>query len=209
MKINLADIDRSEIHNLLSGAIAPLPITIISTVAEDGVYNAAPFSFVTPVSVKPPIICVSISVFYGKAYPQRVGQRKDTLVNIENTGDFVANIMDESLIKPAVQTSATYPAGVDEMQQVGLTAVGADKVKSPRIAEAQVSLECRLVQKLALGEGLDSRGVIFGEVILAHIKDELWADGRVDPNKLKAVGRMGNRFYCRTNQIFEVEVTPV
>ncbi len=63
MKIYPADMDRGEIHNLLGGAIAPLPVTLISTVGEDGVYNAAPYSFIVPVNIWPPIICVSISVF--------------------------------------------------------------------------------------------------------------------------------------------------
>jgi len=209
MKIEPADLDRWEIHGLLTGAIAPLPIALISTIGEDGIYNAAPFSLIIPVSPKPPIICVSISVFYGKTYPTREGQRKDTLKNIEFSQDFVANIMDESLIKPTVQTSAAYPVSVDEIREVGLTAVASDKVKSPRIVEAQVSFECRLVQKLELGEGMDSRGIVFGEVILTHIKEGLWVDGKIEPSKLKAVGRLGTGLYCRTGDIFEVKVSQV
>ena len=209
MKIYLADMNRGEVHNLLGGAIAPLPITLISTIGEDSIYNAAPYSFVSPVNIKPPVICVAISVFYGAAFPAREGQRKDTLKNIEFSGDFVVNIMAESLIDPTVQTSAAYPADVNEIQQVGLTAIGGEKVKSPRIAEAQVSFECRLVQKIELGEGQDSRGIVFGEVVLAHVKDGLWVDGKIESSKLKAVGRLGTGLYCRTGDIFEVKATPI
>ena len=199
MKIEMANLDRQEIHELLGSAIAPLPITLISTVGEDGIYNAAPFSLIAPVSWKPPVICVSFGL--------RRGQKKDTLRNIEFSQDFVVNIMDETLIKPTIQASADYPSSVDEIKEVGLTAIAAEKVKSPRVAEAQVSLECRLVQGLELGEGQNLRGIVFGEVVLAHVKDELLVAGKLDPSKFGAVGRIGDRIYCRTKDTFEVRIS--
>ncbi len=199
MKLQMANLDRRELHEFLGSAIAPLPIALISTIGEDGTYNAAPFSLVFPVCWKPPIICASFGL--------QQGQKKDTLRNIEFAKDFVVNIMDETLIKPTIQTSADYPSDVDEIKEVGFTATAADKVKSPRIAEAQVSLECRLTQKLELGEGQNLRGVIFGEVILAHVKDELWVDGNIKPSGLRAVGRLGSGIYCSTRDIFEMPVS--
>ena len=199
MKIETANLEREEIHELLGKAIAPLPIALISTVGEDGIYNAAPFSLVFPVCWKPPVVCVSIG--------WRQGQKKDTLRNIEFSKDFVVNIMDETLIKPTIQASADYSSSVDEIKEVGLTAIAADKVKSPRIAESQISLECQLVQRLELGEGENRRGVVFGEVVLAHVKDELWVDGKIQPSRLKAVGRVGGGIYCRTSDIFEMTIS--
>jgi len=198
MKLEMANLDRQEIHELLGSAIAPLPIALISTVGEDGIYNAAPFSLVVPVCWKPPIICVSFGL--------RQGQKKDTLRNIDFSQDFVVNIMDETLIKPTIQASADYPSDVDEIKEVGLTAIAADKVKSPRVAEAQVSLECRLVQRLELGEGQNLRGVIFGEVVLVHVKDELWVASKIEPSRFRAVGRLGSGIYCRTGDIFEMTI---
>ncbi len=177
--------------------IAPLPVALISTVGEDGIYNAAPFSFITPICNKPPIICVSLGL--------REGQKKDTLRNVEFSQDFVVNIMDETLIQPTIQTSANYPSGTDEIKEVGFTAIAADKVKSPLIAESQISLECRLVEKLEFGEGENRRGVIFGEVILAHVRDELWDAGKIQPSRLRTVGRVGGGIYCRTSDIFEMK----
>jgi len=199
MKIETANLEREELHNLIGHAIAPLPVALISTIGQDGTHNAAPFSFITPVCSKPPIICVSFGL--------RKGQKKDTLRNIEFSKDFVVNIMDEALIKPAIQASADYPSSVDEIKEVGLTAIAADKVKSPRIAESQISLECRLVQRLELGEGENRRGVVFGEVVLAHVKDELWVDDKIQPSRLKAVGRVGGGIYCRTSDIFEMTIS--
>ena len=198
-KIEMANLDREEIFDFLGSAIAPLPIALISTVGKDGIYNAAPFSLITPISWKPPVICVSFGL--------RRGQKKDTLANIEFSKDFVVNIMDETWIKPTIQASANYPSDVDEIKKVGLTAMASDRVKSPRIAESQVSLECRLMQKLELGEGPSLRGVIFGEVVLAHVKDEVWVGGKIEPSKLRAVGHLADGVYCRTRDIFKKTVS--
>ena len=194
MKIEMANLNTQEVHELLGGAVVPLPIAFISTTGKDGTYNAAPFSLVTPVSYKPPAICVSFGL--------RQGKKKDTLANIEATQDFVVNIMDETLIKPVAQAAEDYAVDVDEISEVGLTAIAAEKVKAPLIAEAQISLECRLIQKLELGEGETLRGIVLGEVLLVHIKDNLYANGKIDPSRLKAVGRLGNDSYCRTTDIF-------
>ncbi len=196
MKIDMKDLKGPQVHELLPTAISPLPIALISTVGEDGIYNAAPFSLTIPVSWNPPIVCVSFGL--------RGGQKKDTLRNIEFSGDFVINTMDETRINPTIRTSANYPSSVDEMKEVGLTAIASDEVKSPRVAEAQVSLECRLVQKVEFGAGGDLRTVVFGEVVVAHIKDEVWVSGKIEPSQLKAVGRLGGGVYCKTRDIFKL-----
>jgi flavin reductase (DIM6/NTAB) family NADH-FMN oxidoreductase RutF len=197
MKIETATLEQQELHSLMGNAIAPLPIALISTIGEDGIYNAAPFSLVMPVSWNPPIVCASFGM--------RQGEKKDTLRNIEFSRDFVVNIMDETLIEPTIQAKADYPSNVDEIKEVGFTAVAADRVKSPLIAEAQVSLECKLVRSMAFGEGKGLRGIVFGETVVAHIKDELWVDGKIEPSRLRAIGRLAEGIYCHTGDIFEMK----
>ncbi len=196
MKIEMDSLDARQTHDLLTGSIAPLPIALISTVGEDGVMNAAPFSLVIPISWKPPLVCVAIGA--------RAGGKKDTLVNIEFSKDFVLNIMGEEAIKPTIKTAGNYPREVDEIQKVGLTATAADKVKSPLIKEAQVSIECRLSQEIVLGEGENTRWIIFGEVVLVHVQDGVWASGKIDPAALRAVGRMSDGVYCRSTDTFNL-----
>ena len=195
MQIEIGNQPRMELQELLEGAITPLPIALVSTVGPDGVNNAAPFSLVFPVCWQPPIVCAS--------FGYRKGQPKDSSRNISLTGDFVINIMDEDRIKPTIRTAADYPAGVDEMKEVGLTAAPAARVKSPLVAEARVSLECRVVRSLQFGQGDSLRDVFFGEVVMVHVKDEMWADGKIDPLRLKAVGRVATGVYCRTNDLFK------
>lgn len=197
MKIETKNLERRQLHDLLGNSIAPLPVALISTIGPDGINNAAPFSFITPVCSKPPTICVSFGL--------RQGQKKDTLRNIEFSHDFVINVVDETLISQAVKAAADYPPDVDEIKETGLTAVKSEKVKAPRIAESKVNLECRLVGKLEMLEELREgagrkglRAVVFGEVVMAHVKDEVWSEGRIDPSRLRAVGRLGADLYCRT-----------
>ncbi|MBI4289422.1 MAG: flavin reductase family protein [Chloroflexi bacterium] len=201
MKIETASLGRQELHDLIGTAISPLPIAFISTVGPDGVNNAAPFSFVAPVCSKPAIICVAIGL--------RKNEKKDTLRNIESTLDFVVNVVDEKLMRPAIDASTEYPSDVDEIKQVGLTPVASDRVKSPRIAEAKVSLECKVVQEMQiveqLREGLGLRAIVFGEVILAHVKDEVWVKGKIDPRRLQVIGRVAQNTYCRTGDMFEMK----
>ena len=201
MKIEAAKTGRMELHDLLGTAMGPLPVAFISTVGPDGTYNAAPYSFGAPMCSKPAILCVSIGL--------RAGQRKDTIRNIEYARDFVVNCIDESLIRQAVQASADYPYGVDEIKATGLTAIKGEMVKSPRVSEAKVSMECKLVQKLELieeyKEGPGLRAIIFGEVVLAHIKDDVWVDGKIDPRRLKLIGRVGANLYSKPGEIFELK----
>ncbi len=201
MKIETANLERRELYDLIAHSITPLPIALISTISQDGIYNAAPYSFVVPVSLKPPIICVSFGL--------RQGQKKDTLKNIEFSHDFVINFVDEALVKQATQASVDYPSDVDEIKEIGLTSVPGEKVQSPRVAESKISLECQLVQKLELVEelvkGHGLRSIIFGKVVLIHIKDELWVDGKIEPSRLGAVGRLGKDLYCKTTDMFEMK----
>ena len=196
MKIDSAEADSRQIHSLLGSAIAPLPIVFISTVDQDGIYNAAPYSLVFPVSWKPPIICVSFGL--------KRGQKKDTLKNIESSGDFVANIMDDTFIKPVLKAAAEYPSDVDEIKEVGLTAIPSEKVSSPRISEAQVSLECKFRRTLEFGVEENFRTLIFGEVLLFHIKDNIWANNKIDPSRMRAVGRLSRGIYCRSTDILKL-----
>jgi flavin reductase (DIM6/NTAB) family NADH-FMN oxidoreductase RutF len=130
------------------------------------------------------------------------GSKKDTLINIEFSKSFVVNVVDESIVEAMNQASAEYPSDVDEFKEVGLTSAKSELVNAPRLAESPVNMECNLVQILAFGDDPIDGYLIIGEVLLVHIKDPLWAENHVDPDKLKAIGRLGGRFYCHTTDIF-------
>lgn len=178
-------------------AINPRPIAWVSTVGEDGVNNLAPFSFFQVVSAKPPVVCFSPA-------SKRDGQKKDTLRNIESCRDFVINTVNEDLAKAMNQTSAEYPPNVDEFKEVGLTPVTSDLVKSPRVGEAPVSLECKLIQILQFGQSPEFAHLIIGDVVRMHIRDEFCIDGQLDGWKLNSIGRLWQKYYCRITDTFEI-----
>lgn len=114
-------------------------------------------------------------------------------------------MVDENIAHAMNQASADYPPDVDEIKEVGLTAVKSEKVKSPRIAEAPFSMECKLMQILELGDKPNRSSIIFGEIVLVHVKDELLTSGKIDPLKAKIIGRLGGEdLYCRTTNVFSL-----
>jgi len=197
MKLESKHIDGHQSHKLLGSVMAPRPVALISTVDKDNIYNAAPYSAVTPVAFKPPIVCVASGL--------KRGEKKDTANNIESTKEFVINMMAETYLKQVLKAAADYPGDVDEIKTTGLTALPADRVKAPLIAEAQISLECRLVKTVEFGAGEDFRSVFFGEVLVFHVKDEILDGGNIDPVRYMAFGRLNAGAYCRTTDFIKID----
>ncbi|MFH1169393.1 MAG: flavin reductase family protein [Chloroflexota bacterium] len=197
MKINPKNLDFRQSHHLGTGVFVPRPILLISTIGEDGVFNVAPFATVNRVSHKPLLVGFEVNA-------RRDGQKKDTLKNIEFSKEFVVSVVDETLAEAMNKAAADYPSYVDEFKESGLTPLTADIVKAPLVAESPVNLECQLLQILQFGESPRFCNYIIGEVVLAHVRDDLWVDGDIDSRKLKAIGRLEPVLYCRTTDIFEL-----
>jgi flavin reductase (DIM6/NTAB) family NADH-FMN oxidoreductase RutF len=197
MKTNPENLDYRDTYKLMVSAIVPRPITLVSTIGEDGVFNLAPFSAFMSACLKPTIVCFSL-------VPRRDGQKKDTLRNIEFSKDFVINVVNEPLAEAMNQTSFSYPSYVDEFKEVGLTPIKSEIVKAPRLDESPINMECKLLQILEFGKSPNNSHLIFGEVVLIHIKDELYLNGEIQMSKLKAIGRLGGDSYCRTADMFDM-----
>ncbi len=184
-----------DVYKILAGCVVPRPIGFISTVSRDKIHNAAPFSFFNAISHIPPMVCISISRIY------KDGRRKDTLNNILDTGEFVANIVDEGIVEAQDFCSETHPPEFDEISGAGLTAVASRVVAAPCIAESPVNFECRVVQTMALPDSPYT--LVIGRVLHMHVRrDLLLPNGRIDAARLRAVGRMTGNSYTRTDGMF-------
>jgi flavin reductase (DIM6/NTAB) family NADH-FMN oxidoreductase RutF len=131
------------VYKLMVAAIVPRPIAFVSTIGADGILNLAPFSFFTAASADPPVICFAPMI---RANAERDGGRKDTLRNIQATGEFVVNIVSEEFAAQMNICSAEFPPEIDEFQASGLTPVPSDLVRPPRVKESHVHMECRLLE---------------------------------------------------------------
>ncbi|MBM3268632.1 MAG: flavin reductase family protein [Candidatus Sericytochromatia bacterium] len=184
-----ADLSSRERYKILIGAIVPRPIAWVSTVSPAGLPNLAPFSFFNGVCSDP----MAVSIAVGR----RQTGLKDTLRNIEATGEFVINVVTEDLAEPMNRTSEEFPPEVDEFAVAGLTPLPGVKVAPPRVAESPINLECRLLQVVYLGDRPGSGSLVVGEVVYGHIRADLVDSWRIDAAKLRPIGRLGGAFYTR------------
>jgi flavin reductase (DIM6/NTAB) family NADH-FMN oxidoreductase RutF len=201
MKIVPNGRSHADVQRIIVSAVVPRPIAFVSTLSAGGLRNLAPFSFFNAVCTDPPVICFAAArpgAGAGKT-------KKDTLSNVEATGEFVVNIVSEAIAGRMNITAGEYPAGVDEFALAGLTAAESELVKPPRVAESPVSFECKLLQNIVVSERAQGSNLILGEVVCVHVDDAvLDADGRIDPDRLRAVGRMGGFSYSRTTDRFDL-----
>jgi len=198
MKIELTGLDYQKTYELLVNTIVPRPIAWISTVDGKGINNLAPFSAYGMVSMKPALVgfCVASG---------RDGKKKDTLRNIESTKQFTVGIVTEKLAEAMNETSALLPADKDEFQEAGLTPGRANLIKAPIVTESPISFECQLNQILEFGEAPRISYFIIGEILMVHIKDELFVNGEAQFLKTGTIGRLGGDLYCRTTDTLEMK----
>ena len=158
-------------HDPFNAIVGPRPIGWISTQNAAGALNLAPYSFFNAFNYVPPIVGFA-----------SIGT-KDTLRNIEATGEFVWNLATRSLAEAMNQSCAAVPPEVSEFDLTGLTPLPSTRVRPPRVAESPVTFECRSTQILQL-QGIDGETVptwlVLGEVVAVHIDQALLKDGVYD-----------------------------
>jgi flavin reductase (DIM6/NTAB) family NADH-FMN oxidoreductase RutF len=192
-----------ETYKLLIGCVVPRPIAWVSTVDRSGARNLAPFSFFNAVGSNPPAVTISIS------YIDNPDRRKDTLRNIEDTGEFVVNIVDEALAQAMNATSANYPLDVDEFDVAGVAPAPSVVVRPPCVAGAPVSLECKLFTLVPVGQGPGSATLVIGVIQLIHVRSDVINERHyIDIMKLRPIARLAGASYAYVHETFDM-VRPV
>jgi len=200
MQLDPSTLHPKEAYKLMTGFIVPRPIAWVSTAAPDGTLNLAPFSFFNGVGASPP--AVSISILHNPTGDHR----KDTWRNIEATGEFVVNVVDEELARAMNETSTEFPPEVDEFEAAGLEPAPSVVVGPPRVAAAPVSMECTLLDSLAVGKGMGGATLVVGKVELVHVRDGI-TNGRnhVDLRELRPVSRLAGAQYGYVRETFAMD----
>ncbi len=194
MRINPAEIPVAKLQGYLQGTVAPRPIAFVSSVDKEGRVNLSPFSFFNLVSTHPPVLVFSPS------RRVRDNTTKHTLENILEVPEVVINTVSYNMVQQTSLSSCDFPKGVNEFVKAGFTEVASEKVKPPRVKESYASFECKVNQVISLGTEGGAGNLVICEIVLMHINDFVFDEqGRIDPNKMDSVARMGNDFYARVN----------
>jgi flavin reductase (DIM6/NTAB) family NADH-FMN oxidoreductase RutF len=200
MIIDADSLDVAATYKLLIATVVPRAIGWISTLSKDGVANLAPFSFFTVVGRKPPILSVTMQ-------PKSDGVTlKDSFVNIRDTGEFVTNLVTLPLADAMHRSAFEHPPEIDEFDAVGLEKAPSEVVRPPRVAQAPVSMECKVDRIFNVGDHDDH--VVWGRVVRFHIRDDLYLDrGRVDTAAIAPIGRLAAE-YSLVDNVFTTPLDP-
>jgi flavin reductase (DIM6/NTAB) family NADH-FMN oxidoreductase RutF len=180
-----------DVYRFLISAVVPRPIAFVSSMGRDGGMNLAPFSYFNAVSSEPPLVAIAIA--------NRAADPKDTLRNIQETREFVVNLVSEPILDAMVRTAGEWPRDVSEFSRAGLTPVPSERVRVPYVKESPLQLECTLHREVVLGNST----LVVGEVVLARVRDDVLTDGRIDPAKLAPVGRLGGELYAPLGPVWK------
>lgn len=189
-----------ERYELLTSAVAPRPIAFVSTISSAGIANLAPFSFFMAGGSNPP------SVMFAPAL-NRQGEPKDSLRNVQETGEFVINSVTRGQAQGMNETSYDYPHEFNEWEVSGFTQLPSDLVAPPRVAESLVQMECKLHMIAEHGEGNGGARYVIGEVVRVHVAEDCWTGSGIDASIYKPISRMGGPNYLDT-EAMEMFVMP-
>lgn len=185
-------------HNPFNAIVVPRPIGWISSLNPQGEANLAPYSFFNAVAYTPPQV-----VFSATAGHQH-GGLKDSVSNIQATGEFVVNLATWSLREAVNASSIAAPQSVDEFELAGLSKASSELVAPPRVAESPVHLECRYLQTVELltADPANPNLLVIGEVLGVQIDESVISDGMVEIGKLQPIGRLGYHDYVHVTEHF-------
>jgi len=203
VELNPKDIPSNQIYKLMTGSIVPRPIAWVSTVDINGNPNLAPFSYFTAASDNPP------TVIFCSGIRSADGNPKDTYLNIEATGEYVINFVNEATAEAMNITATEVTADVNEFERANLTAVPSKLISVPRVKESPISFECKLSQVVPIGNNPVSGHIIIGEIVYMHFDDAVYKEGHyIDIEAYKPVGRLMGNQYAHINDLFTLTRPP-
>jgi len=186
--------DDGSMYRTLTGTVVPRPIGWISTRSPDGVDNLAPYSFFNVVSTSPPIVMFAPGL--------RPDGLTDTARNVEQTEEFVINVVTREFAEAMNETSATLASDESEFDHANLERAPSTKVRPPRVKGVDVAYECTLHAMERVG----GSHIVMGEIVYAHLDDAILdEEGKVDVGALDVVGRLAGNYYDATESRFRME----
>ncbi len=189
-------------HDPFKSCVIPRPIGWISSLDRDGIHNLAPFSQFQNITFNPPIVMFA-------ANQNTKGFRKDTVRNVEATGEFVWNMATYALREAVNITAEELPHNIDEFERAHLSKAASHLVAPARVAESPIQFECKYLNTLRFpGEGkMGPVDVVFGRVVMIHIADDVINDqGQIDVLKIRPIARLGYYDYTSIESLFQMVI---
>ena len=185
-------------HNPLKAIVAPRPIGWIASRGSDNSINLAPYSFFNALSEDPAMVMFSVQT-------DSPDHHKDSLRNVEETGEFVVNIVGEAQFDSMNISSGNFPYGDNEFIHAGLDMVDSDSISVPRVGKVPAALECVHYDTMHLPRNAQGGGyiVVIGTVTSIYIDDAVIHDGMVDYAAFMPISRLGYSDYGRSSDIFQ------
>ncbi|MBR1218049.1 flavin reductase family protein [Bradyrhizobium sp. U87765 SZCCT0131] len=202
MQFDFTTLNAQQRYKLLGATIVPRPIAWVSSLGSDDRVNVAPFSYFNVFGEDPPVVAFSI-------LNRSLEDQKDTGRNIRGQREFVVNLVSEENLAKMNVTAIDFPPNVSELSEANLHTVPSLHIKTPRIAESHVSLECSVMDIIALGK---MRSMVLGEVLAMHVRDDAVIDaerGWIDTTRLQLVGRTAANSYTRTTDVISLHSIPL
>ena len=179
-------------YRVLNSVVVPRPIAWVCSRSADGALNLAPHSFYTVACVDPPVVQFT-----------SVG-RKDSLRNVEATGEFTVSLTPEALFEQVNATGTEFPPGTSEAEACGVWLEPSERVDVPRVAESPVAVECTLHSTVRLGDST----VVFGRVQLISVWESAVRDGRPRIEELHPLARLGGNEWTTLGKVLEISRIP-
>lgn len=197
---NPKEMATKDLHQLIISSVAPRPIAFVSTKDENGNLNLAPYSFFNAFSSNPPVLVFSSN--------RKVTDNttKDTLHNVRVTKKAVINAVNHAIVRQMSLASVEFKAGVSEFDKVGLTPQESVIIDVPGVKESPVNMECVVKDIITLGEHGGAGHLIICEVVHISIDENMFTEGKLDPDKLDLMGRLGRNYYVRASGDALIEI---
>jgi flavin reductase (DIM6/NTAB) family NADH-FMN oxidoreductase RutF len=189
LELDPTEIGPRATYSWLTSLVVPRPIAWISSTSAAGVDNLAPHSFFTVSSQDPPVLQFT-----------SVG-RKDTLRNVEETGEFVVNITTEELMETVNLTGTNYPRAMGEFEALGIEKAPSQRVGPPRVAASPAAFECVVAGYHAFGDDDAACTVVFGQVVHISVREDITREGRARIELLRPVARLGGAEWTTIGEV--------
>jgi len=196
--IDAAGLDAASTYRLLVGSVVPRPIAWVTSGAPPKPLNLAPFSSFTWVSQHPAMLGMTIN--------RRADSRKDTILNIEEDGEYVVNIADESMLDQLHASSEWMSPDTSEAEALGLLVAPSSAISVPRLEAAPISMECVFERTIEFSP--TGGQFVVGRVVGWHVREDVMESGRIDTELLRPLGRLAGPRYTTLGEVVQLPPVP-